>query len=60
MQYNLSVDEIRKKIALFNADKGGRLILENGFEHLITVQGYLKDINGIENIIIKTNGIVSL
>jgi len=60
VQYDLSVDEIRKKIALFNADKGGRLILENGFEHLITVQGYLKDINGIENIIIKTNNSIPL
>jgi len=60
VQYNLSVDEIRKKIRLFNADKGGRLILENGFEHLITVQGYLKNIQDIENIIIKTNGSIPL
>ena len=60
VQYNLSVDEIRKKISLFNADKGGRLILENGFEHLITVQGYLKNIDDIENIIIKRNGTIPL
>lgn len=56
VQYNISVDDIRKKLAKFNADKGGRLILENGFEHLITVQGYLKNIQDIENIIIKTEG----
>ena len=60
VQYNLSVDDIRKRIGKFNADKGGRLILENGFEHLITVQGYLKNINDIENIIIKTNGAIPL
>ncbi|BFU78319.1 CusA/CzcA family heavy metal efflux RND transporter [Arcobacter sp. 15-2] len=60
VQYNLSVDDIRKKISLFNADKGGRLILENGFEHLITVQGYLKNIKDIENIIVKTNGTIPL
>lgn len=60
VQYNLSVDEIRKKISLFNADQGGRLILENGFEHLITVQGYLKNIDDIENIIIKRNGTIPL
>ena len=60
VQYNLSVDEIRKRISLFNADNGGRLILENGFEHLITVQGYLKNIKGIEDIIIKTNGSIPL
>ncbi|MDC0932840.1 CusA/CzcA family heavy metal efflux RND transporter [Arcobacteraceae bacterium] len=60
VQYNLSVDEVRKKISLFNADKGGRLILENGFEHLITVQGYLKNIKSIEDIIIKTNGTIPL
>ena len=60
VQYNLSVGDIRKKISLFNADKGGRLILENGFEHLITVQGYLKNIKDIENIIVKTNGTIPL
>ena len=60
VQYNISVDDIRKKISLFNADKGGRLILENGFEHLITVQGYLKNTQDIENIIIKTNGTIPL
>ena len=60
VQYNLSVDDIRKKIGKFNADKGGRLILENGFEHLITVQGYLKNIQDIENIIIKTSGTIPL
>lgn len=60
VQYNLSVDDIRKKISLFNADQGGRLILENGFEHLITVQGYLKNIKDIENIIIKTNDSIPL
>ena len=60
VQYNLSVDDIRKKISLFNADQGGRLILENGFEHLITVQGYLKNIEDIENIIIKTNNAIPL
>ncbi len=60
VQYKLSVDDVRKKISLFNSDKGGRLILENGFEHLITVQGYLKNIKGIEDIIIKTNGTIPL
>jgi Cu(I)/Ag(I) efflux system membrane protein CusA/SilA len=60
VQYNLSVDDIRKKVALFNTDKGGGIILENGFEQLITVQGYLKNIQDIENITINTQNDIPL
>lgn len=54
VQYNLSIDEIKKSIVLNNDDKGGRIILENGFEHMIQAKAYLKSINDIENITIKT------
>ena len=54
VQYNISIDDIKKVVQNNNNDKGGRLIIENGFENLVTVQGYLKTPQDIENIVIKT------
>ena len=54
VQYNLSIQEIKKALTLNNDDKGGRLILENGFEHLIQAKGYLQSVVDIENIVVKT------
>jgi Cu(I)/Ag(I) efflux system membrane protein CusA/SilA len=55
IRYELSIDDVRKRLLRFNNDTGGRVILENGFEHIITVEGYLKDIKDIENITIKSD-----
>ena len=52
MQYDLSVDDVRKVIQANNNDIGGRIILENGYEHIITARGYLKSVVDIENITI--------
>ncbi|QKF76220.1 efflux RND transporter permease subunit [Arcobacter defluvii] len=54
VQYDLSIDEIKKVLVANNSDTGGRIILENGYEHIITARGYLKSIVDIENITIKT------
>ncbi|MDY3204578.1 MAG: efflux RND transporter permease subunit, partial [Arcobacter sp.] len=42
VQYDLSIDEIKKVLQANNSDTGGRIILENGYEHIITARGYLK------------------
>ncbi len=42
VQYNLSINEIKKALTQNNSEKGGRIILENGFEHMIQAKGYLK------------------
>ncbi len=55
-KYGIGIDTIRKKLILANNDTGGRLVLENGYEHLITVEGYLKSIADIENITLKSDG----
>jgi len=54
VQYNLSIEEIKNAMTKNNDDKGGRIILENGFEHMIQAKGYLKSVVDIENIVIKT------
>ncbi|MFA7092441.1 MAG: efflux RND transporter permease subunit, partial [Arcobacteraceae bacterium] len=54
VQYNLSIDEVKEAITKNNGDNGGRIILENGYEHLITARGYLQSVVDIENITIKT------
>lgn len=54
VQYDLNINEIKEKIVANNSDEGGRIILENGFEHIITARGYLKSLSDIENITIKT------
>jgi len=54
IQYSISINDIKKVVQNSNNDKGGRLIIENGFENLVTVQGYLKTTQDIENIVIKT------
>lgn len=54
VQYDLNINEIKEKIVTNNSDEGGRIILENGYEHIITARGYLKSLSDIENITIKT------
>ena len=54
VQYNLSINEVKNALTKNNNDKGGRIILENGFEHMIQAKGYLKSVVDIEEIEIKT------
>jgi len=60
VQYDISIAQVKKALTKNNDEKGGRIILENGFEHMIQARGYLKNINDIENITIKTNGNIPL
>ena len=54
VQYDISINEVKKALINNNDEKGGRIILENGFEHMIQAKGYLKNVNDIENITVKT------
>jgi Cu(I)/Ag(I) efflux system membrane protein CusA/SilA len=54
IQYNLGINEVKNALVNSNNDSGGRIILENGFEHMITARGYLQSVVDIENITIKT------
>ena len=54
VEYDLSLEDIIKVVQKNNADMGGRLILENGQEQIIQAQGYIQNVEAIENITIKT------
>ena len=54
VQYNLSISDVQQALSQNNDDKGGRIILENGFEHMIQARGYLQSVVDIENITVKT------
>jgi Cu(I)/Ag(I) efflux system membrane protein CusA/SilA len=56
VQYNLSINDVKKAITANNDEKGGRIILENGYEHMIQARGYLQSVVDIENITVKTFG----
>lgn len=60
VQYDLSINQIKKALTSNNSEKGGRIILENGFEHMIQAKGYLQSIVDIENITIKTTNSIPL
>jgi len=54
VQYNLSIQDVKNALSKNNDEKGGRIILENGFEHMIQAKGYLQSVVDIENITVKT------
>lgn len=54
IQYDVSFDAIIKKVKQSNNDSSGGVVLQSGFEQIISVNGYLKSIADIENIVIKT------
>lgn len=60
VQYDLNINEIKEKIVANNSDNGGRIILENGYEQIITARGYLKSVSDIENITIKNENNIPL
>lgn len=60
VQYNLSIDDVKKALVSNNDEKGGRIILENGYEHMIQAKGYLKNVFDIENITVKTENSIPL
>jgi Cu(I)/Ag(I) efflux system membrane protein CusA/SilA len=53
IEYDININQIIKKIQQSNDDKGGRVILENGFEQIIQATGYLKDDKELEELTIK-------
>ncbi len=60
VEYDVSFEDIIKVVQKNNADMGGRLILENGQEQIIQAQGYIQDVEAIEDITIKTMDTIPL
>ena len=58
IEYDIGFDEIIQKIRKSNNDSGGGVIYQGGVEKILSVSGYLKNIEDIENIEIRNfNGI---
>jgi Cu(I)/Ag(I) efflux system membrane protein CusA/SilA len=55
VELELSIQDVIKAIKLNNQDRGGRIILENGYENIIQATGYAKSAKDLANIIIKTD-----
>ena len=53
-QYSISVNDVIRSIRSNNDDKGGRVLLQSGYEKIIQAHGYLKNIVQMENIEIKS------
>ncbi|MBU1995041.1 efflux RND transporter permease subunit, partial [bacterium] len=56
IQYNLNIADIAKVIKANNNDTGGRIVLQNGYEWMVSAQGYVKDLDDIRNLVVKTDG----
>ncbi len=54
VEQGLSIQELVKAIKSNNEDRGGRIILENGYENIIQAIGYAKTAEDLGNIVIKT------
>ncbi|WP_187646752.1 efflux RND transporter permease subunit [Nitrosophilus labii] len=54
IRYGLSVEDIIKTLKSNNNDTGGRVILKNGYEWMVQTRGYIKSLQDIENLTIKT------
>lgn len=54
VQYDISTKELKDAITMNNNDSGARVILENGYENIISARAYLKSKKDIEEITVKT------
>lgn len=54
VEQELSIQDVIKAIKANNEDRGGRIILENGYEQIIQAIGYAKTSEDLGNIVIKT------
>jgi Cu(I)/Ag(I) efflux system membrane protein CusA/SilA len=54
VEQELSIQDVMKAIKANNEDRGGRIILENGYEQIIQAIGYAKTSEDLGNIVIKS------
>jgi len=53
VEQDLSIQDVITAIKNNNQDRGGRILLENGYEYIIQAIGYSKGVKDLEDIIIK-------
>jgi Cu(I)/Ag(I) efflux system membrane protein CusA/SilA len=52
VELGLTIQEVIKAIKENNEDRGGRIILENGYEQIVQANGYAKSIEDLANIVL--------
>ncbi|MFK5975421.1 MAG: CusA/CzcA family heavy metal efflux RND transporter [Sulfurovum sp.] len=56
--YNLSIKDIINTLKQNNSDRGGRIVIQNGYEWMVQARGYIKDLDEIGKLVVTTqNGI---
>lgn len=60
VKYDIGIDEIINALKKNNQDKGGGVLLENGYENIIQARGYLTSLEDMKNITLKVNGVTPL
>ena len=59
-QYHLDMSDISRVLKANNNDTGGRIVLQNGYEWIVSAKGYLKDLDDIRSLVVKSDGGVPL
>ena len=60
VQHNLSISDVSRTLKENNNDTGGRIVIQNGYEWIVQAKGYIKDLDELRNLVIKTNDGVPL
>lgn len=60
VKYNIGIDEITNALKKNNQDKGGGVLLDNGYEKIIQARGYATSTEDIENITLKVRGVTPI
>ncbi|HUH42882.1 MAG TPA: CusA/CzcA family heavy metal efflux RND transporter [Sulfurimonas sp.] len=60
VKYDIGIDEIINALKKNNQDKGGGVLLENGYENIIQARGYLSSLDEMKDITLKVNGVTPL
>ncbi len=54
VRYNLSISDIAKTLKENNNDTGGRIVIQNGYEWMVQARGYIKNLDDIRNLVVKS------
>ena len=55
VEQGLTIQEVTKAIRENNEDRGGRIILENGYEQIVQANGYAKTVEDLADIVINNH-----
>ena len=60
VSHNLSIKDITRTLKENNNDTGGRIVIQNGYEWMVEAKGYIKNLDDIRQLPVKTHDGVPL